>query len=397
MDEATAQGLLDAIVSREPVSGLTHDLYRYPARFSPLFVRAVIKAFSEPGDIVLDPFLGGGTTLVEARALGRIGVGFDLNALSGFLVRAKTSVITEEDARALRSWGERLVDRLNLRRPSRRATNWIELGYQKNLSGKKTWPTRKLLEQGLETISEVGNSRQERLARAVLLKTAQWALDCRTHVPSAEEFRRQLLVHVDDVVRGALEFGAAARRADRGYQTGRRPRTLFFQRSVEDIENEPRVAEYLPPRLIVTSPPYPGVHVLYHRWQIQGRRETPAPFWIANAMDGNGASYYTFGDRHRPGLEQYFLTAERVFSSLGRIAGPRTTVVQMVAFSDPTWQLPAYLNVMSAAGFREVQYPGMANAPDGRAWRVVPGRKWYARSRGTIPASKEVVLIHKPI
>ena len=32
------------------------------------------------------------------------------------------------------------------------------------------------------------------------------------------------------------------------------------------------------PQLILTSPPYPGVYVLYHRWKIGGRRESPAPF-----------------------------------------------------------------------------------------------------------------------
>ena len=53
-----------------PVGGLTHNFYKYPARFSPEFARAAIEAFTEPGDLVLDPYVGGGTTLVEARALG---------------------------------------------------------------------------------------------------------------------------------------------------------------------------------------------------------------------------------------------------------------------------------------------------------------------------------------
>src|SRR5947209_2346116 len=51
-----------------PVRGLTHDFYKYPARFSPIFARAAIELFTRPGDLVLDPHVGGGTTLVEARA-----------------------------------------------------------------------------------------------------------------------------------------------------------------------------------------------------------------------------------------------------------------------------------------------------------------------------------------
>ena len=59
---------LDAINFKGVVSGLTHDFYRYPARFSPLFARSAIELFTEPGDTVLDPFAGSGTSLVEALA-----------------------------------------------------------------------------------------------------------------------------------------------------------------------------------------------------------------------------------------------------------------------------------------------------------------------------------------
>jgi len=55
----------------QPVRGLTHGFYKYPARFSPSFARAGIEIFTQPGDLVLDNHVGGGTTLVEALALGR--------------------------------------------------------------------------------------------------------------------------------------------------------------------------------------------------------------------------------------------------------------------------------------------------------------------------------------
>lgn len=55
----------------EPVKGLTHGFYKYPARFSPQFVRAAIDTFTKRRDLVLDPHVGGGTTLVEALASGR--------------------------------------------------------------------------------------------------------------------------------------------------------------------------------------------------------------------------------------------------------------------------------------------------------------------------------------
>jgi DNA modification methylase len=70
------QELLCAIEDQQPVmsvTGLTHNFYKYPARFSPSFARQIVLAFSSPGDLVFDPFMGGGTTLVE-HVLSVVGV-----------------------------------------------------------------------------------------------------------------------------------------------------------------------------------------------------------------------------------------------------------------------------------------------------------------------------------
>ncbi len=62
-------------------------LLQYPARFSPAFARAAIETFTKPGDLVLDPHVGGGTTLVEALALGRDAIGVDISALAEFVAK----------------------------------------------------------------------------------------------------------------------------------------------------------------------------------------------------------------------------------------------------------------------------------------------------------------------
>src|SRR5207249_3416606 len=102
--------LHDAFHSRKRVGGLTHNIYRYPARFSPRFVRAAVDAFSKAGDLVLDPFLGGGTTAVEALVSGRRFAGFDLNPLSILVTRAKTTPLSSRDRAALRQWVEQSFD-----------------------------------------------------------------------------------------------------------------------------------------------------------------------------------------------------------------------------------------------------------------------------------------------
>ena len=130
------------------------------------------------------------------------------------------------------------------------------------------------------------------------------------------------------------------------------------------------------PAYWLTSPLHPGVHVLYHRWQVDGRKEAPLPFMIANKLDGAGSSYYTMGDRKFPELRTYFENMRASMASAAEIADDRTVVVQMVAFSDPSWQLGLYLETMEEAGLTEAFLPSLRGCGDGRLWRTVPNRRW---------------------
>ncbi|MBI1839960.1 MAG: site-specific DNA-methyltransferase, partial [Verrucomicrobia bacterium] len=63
----------------------------YRACFKPQLPRFFIERLSDPGDPVYDPFMGRGTTPVEAALLGRVPVGCDVNPLSVRLVRPRLS------------------------------------------------------------------------------------------------------------------------------------------------------------------------------------------------------------------------------------------------------------------------------------------------------------------
>lgn len=52
---------------------------RYRGNWSPYIPRNVILKYSQPGDLVLDYFVGGGTTAVEAKLLGRRCIARDIN------------------------------------------------------------------------------------------------------------------------------------------------------------------------------------------------------------------------------------------------------------------------------------------------------------------------------
>ena len=51
----------------------------HPAPFPEEIPRRLIKLYTYPNDIVLDPFMGSGTTAVAASRLGRRWIGFDIS------------------------------------------------------------------------------------------------------------------------------------------------------------------------------------------------------------------------------------------------------------------------------------------------------------------------------
>jgi hypothetical protein len=373
----------------EPVRGLTHGFYKYPARFSPSFARAAIATFTQAGDFVLDNHVGGGTTLIEALALGRNAVGVDISPLAEFVTRVKTTVFSKTELDQLTAWAERVADAVHMHRMSTYFADYASLGYYKHLDHRSRWRLRKAIEQALGSAMRLGSERLEAFGRCTVLRAAQWALDGRRNLPSIDEFRTMLQETAREMVDGAGELLAAVQRHPNP------PSTSVICRSAAGLEGDVRLSSCPAPRLILTSPPYPGVHVLYHRWQVDGRKEAPLPFMIANKLDGAGSSHYTMGDRKYPQLKTYFDNLRAAMSSLVALADKRTVIVQMVAFADPGWQLPRYLETMEEAGLSEFFLPVLRGEVDGRLWRSVPSRRWYSDQRGETPGSQEVVLIHR--
>ena len=147
--ERNWHGNFDRVVAAardlSPVSGLTHNFYRYPARFSPTFVRSVIDTFSKPGDWILDPFAGGGTTLVEALVAGRNAIGTDISELATFICKAKTLVLTDSDAEKIKNWASHLPKRINMHSPGHQFSEYASAGYYRISRAKIIGVSEKLL------------------------------------------------------------------------------------------------------------------------------------------------------------------------------------------------------------------------------------------------------------
>ncbi|WP_424359779.1 DNA methyltransferase [Methanocella sp. MCL-LM] len=69
----------------------SHGIHVFAAKFPPQLPRIFIESFTQPGDIVLDPMNGSGTTLLESYILLRRGMGCDIDPLSIKMTRVKTT------------------------------------------------------------------------------------------------------------------------------------------------------------------------------------------------------------------------------------------------------------------------------------------------------------------
>ncbi len=73
----------------------------HPAPFPEELPRRLIKLYSYPDDLVLDPFLGSGTTVVAARRLGRRGIGVEINPEFCELATGNVIACVDEQSEAL--------------------------------------------------------------------------------------------------------------------------------------------------------------------------------------------------------------------------------------------------------------------------------------------------------
>jgi len=83
-DSAWAEELSRVLAASDTAEtdDLTHGFHTYPARMHPRLARELIAGWAEPGAVVLDPFCGSGTVLVEALVAGCRPQGVDLNPLA---------------------------------------------------------------------------------------------------------------------------------------------------------------------------------------------------------------------------------------------------------------------------------------------------------------------------
>jgi len=79
--------------TRRDTAYITHGYHRYPAKFIPQIVSRLVEKYTKEGDLVVDPFGGCGTTLVESKVMCRPSIGVDINPVAVLITKAKKTPI----------------------------------------------------------------------------------------------------------------------------------------------------------------------------------------------------------------------------------------------------------------------------------------------------------------
>ena len=97
MKMLNSEEILKLIVNADDTTYLTHNYHPFPCKFIPHIPNLMIRLFSKQGDTILDPFCGSGTSLVEAKPLGRNSIGIDILPIATFLAKVKTTKIPQNE------------------------------------------------------------------------------------------------------------------------------------------------------------------------------------------------------------------------------------------------------------------------------------------------------------
>ena len=235
-----------------------HALHPYLGKFVPQLVEVFLRRFFSPGACVYDPFVGSGTTLVEANVFGCEAVGCDISAFNCLLSRVKTARYSLPSLE-LSLKGALEEARLLTPPPLDTASAWLRRWYSPRAL-RELLAYREVigrLDDDTRDVAKTILSRSARSARS----TTHFDLDfpkkpihepyhCHKHkricrpVDEAEKFLRRYTL---DTVRRLRAFAAIRRDCE----------VTVLHADARSIEL-PRT-----PAGVITSPPYPGL-IDYH-------------------------------------------------------------------------------------------------------------------------------------
>ena len=171
-------------ISKQHTRYSTHGLHEYKGKFNPQIVHAIINVFNvKKGQIVLDPFDGSGTTILECAHAGISSYGTDINPMACYIANTKVSSlkINIKDAYAIL---ETLKEKLSSPSPLYVVDENERIKYLQN------WiPEETLLI--LETLREEMKTKEKSMADFFLVVASDLIRDYSYQEPSDLRIRRR--------------------------------------------------------------------------------------------------------------------------------------------------------------------------------------------------------------
>jgi hypothetical protein len=311
-----------------------HSLHPYLGKFIPQLVDVFLRRYFSPGDIVYDPFVGSGTTLVEANVFGCEAIGADISGFNCLLCQVKTTAYPLAELElSLNGALEEAQRRAPLARED--ATLWLRDWYSDHAL-QELLAYREAAQEHVGESQKVAYTILSRAARSARM-TTHYDLDfprrpiresyyCLKHKRTCrpvDEAGKFLQRYTRDTLRRLRDFSA-----------------IRSERAVTVLHDDARTVE-LPQEAsgIITSPPYPGL-IDYHEQHryayellgLQDRRTAE----LGRAERGTG----------RSAIEEYVDGMVAVFHNARRFLPAGAPVVIVVNDSREL-----YPRILSRAGF----------------------------------------------
>jgi hypothetical protein len=353
-----------------------HGFHSYAARMHPVTAARLVEALAPPRGVVLDPFCGSGTVLVEAMLAGRDAIGTDLNPLAVRLARCKTRVRDDAELEGLLLAAHEVASFADARRKARAGATrrfpeddvrlfephvLLELGSLQAAIAKTAPPARDDLELVLSAILvKVSRKRGDTSDKTEGRRIAA-GYTAKLFTKKTEELAGRLRA-----LRSALPPGERAPRASVAVDDATELGTVTKA-------NHPRR-----PSCIITSPPYVATydyaahHALRLRWLGLGARAFEQGELGARrrytAMDGDAARRAWEAE-----LGAFFQAAARVLRS----GAPMVLLMADSAVGTTALRADASVaHVARAHGFAPIARASQArphfHGPSSAAFRVAP-------------------------
>jgi hypothetical protein len=236
-----------------------HGLHPYLGKFIPQLVDVFLRRYFSPGACVYDPFVGSGTTLVEASAFGASGIGCDISAFNCLLTRVKTAEYAvgglEMALRAAYEASHRDERRVDLSR----APEWLRRWYAPKALGEllSYRAVASELDDAIRAVAQVILSRSARSARL----TTHFDLDF-PRQPVREAYychkHKRTCAPVEEAGKFLRRYSSDTSLRIRGFANVRRSTEVVVLH-----EDSRTVRLPTKPSGVITSPPYPGL-IDYH-------------------------------------------------------------------------------------------------------------------------------------